>query len=325
MDLTHLQTFLAVAGRLSFRKAAEALHYAPSTVSAQVRGLEEELGAALFERLGRRVLLTEAGRKLLPHARRMADLAAEARASLGGGGAAPGELCVRISETLGLLCLPGVLARFRPEFRAARLTLLTVSGLGLGRDLRQGATDLALILGEAALDPALEVEVLGRERLGVIAPAGSRLARRQRAGAADLAGRDLVLTPHVWGLRRALEQALHAAGARPSGLVECGSLELVKRCVAAGLGVGFAPAFAAAAEAARGELAVLDWADGPLAAPVLLARNPEHAPSPAARAFMTAAREFFAEREEETRPAAPGRRAASRGGVARPGKTPPGR
>ncbi len=130
----------------------------------------------------------------------------------------------------------------------------------------------------------------------MIASPGRALARRRRGGAADLAGLDLVLTPHVWGLRRGLEQALHEAGARPSGLVECGSLELVKRCVAAGLGVGFAPAFAAAAEAARGELAVRQWADGPLAAPVLLARNPGRDPSPAAWAFLAAAREFFAGR-----------------------------
>ncbi|MEW5773887.1 MAG: LysR family transcriptional regulator [Thermodesulfobacteriota bacterium] len=295
MDLTHLQTFLAVAGRLSFRRAAEALHYAPSTVSAQVKALEEELGAALFERLGRRVLLTEAGRRLLPHARRMADLAAEARSCLGAGGAAPGELCVRISETLGLHCLPAVLARFRRGFAAVRLTLLTASGLGLGRDLRQGATDLALILGEADLDPGLSVEVLGRAHLRVMAAPGSDLAGRGRVGAAGLAGRDLVLTPHVWGLRRGLEQAILAAGVRPSGVVECGSLELVKRCVAAGLGVGFAPDFALEAEAARGELEALDWADGRLDVPVLLARNADRDPSPAARAFTAAARQFFAE------------------------------
>ena len=299
MDLTQVTTFLAVAGRLSFRKAAEALHYAPSTVSAQVKALEEELGAALFERLGRRVLLTEAGRRLLPYARRMADLAAETRASLGERSAAPGELCVRISETLGLLCLPAVLDRFRCEFPAVRLTLVTVSGLGLARDLRQGATDLALILGGAALDPGLEVEVLGREQVKAMAAPGSDVATQGRVRARDLAGAALVLTPHVWGLRRGLEQAIREAGpagARPAGLVECGTLGLAKRCVAAGLGVGFAPAFAVAAEAERGELAVAEWADGPLAAPVLLARNPEHEPSAAARAFMAAARDFFARR-----------------------------
>ncbi len=310
MDMTQVATFLAVAGRLSFRKAAEALHYAPSTVSAQIKGLEEELGAALFERLGRRVLLTEAGRRLLPHARRMADLAAEARASLGAGGAAPGELCVRISETLGLLCLPGVLGRFCRGFPGVRLTLATASGLGLARDLRQGATDLALILGGAALDPGLEVEVRGRERVVAMAAPGSPLVVGGRVRARDLAGAGLVLTPHVWGLRRGLEQAIREAGpagARPAGLVECGTLGLAKRCVAAGLGVGFAPAFAVAPEAERGELAVAEWADGPLAAPVLLARNPGHEPSAAARGFMAAAREFFTRRARGDRDPRPPR------------------
>ncbi len=62
----------------------------------------------------------------------------------------------------GLLCLPEILARLRRGFPAVRLTLVTVSDLGLARDLRQGGTDLALVLGEASVDSSLDVEVLGR-------------------------------------------------------------------------------------------------------------------------------------------------------------------
>lgn len=293
MDPGLLRTFLAVAGRLSFRKAAEALHLAPSTVSTQVRALEQELGAALFERLGRRVLLTAPGERLLHYARRMLDLEAEARSSLGRGPEAPGELVVRLSETLGIHCLPAMLCRFRQGFPATRLTLALASAHGLARDLRQGVTDLALILGGPVLDAEIAVEVLGREPLAIIAAPDSALAGRAAADAAALAGHTLILTPHVWSARPLIEQALLAARAAPAGLVECASVEIVKRCVAAGLGVSVVPAFAVREEAAAGRLVVLDWAPGPLTVPVLLARNPERRPSLAAEAFAAAAREFF--------------------------------
>ena len=80
-----LKTFLAVAAGLSFRQAAKELHYAPSSVSSQIKALEEELGVPLFDRTGRLVVLTEQGRRLLAHARRLTDLAAATRHIVTGG------------------------------------------------------------------------------------------------------------------------------------------------------------------------------------------------------------------------------------------------
>ena len=74
MEIRHLRAFKAVANLLSFNKAAQQLHYAQSSISAQIQALEEELNVRLFDRLGRGILLTEAGERLLPYAQKMLDL-----------------------------------------------------------------------------------------------------------------------------------------------------------------------------------------------------------------------------------------------------------
>lgn len=297
-----LKTFLAVAAGLSFRQAAKDLHYAPSSVSSQIKALEEELGVALFDRAGREILLTEAGRRLLGHARRLTALDAQTRRVVGGGDAAPPEMTVRISETLGLHCLPRILPSFRERFPHTRLRLVTQSRHGLARDLLHGLTDLALVIGEPFRAVGVTVEVLRREALVVIAPPDSPLAGRGAVGPEDLDGTTLLLTPHVWSARRFIEEALLEARANPAGLVECSSVEIVKRCVMAGQGVSVAPRFAVAGEVARGALAALAWSRGSLHAPVLLIREDGRAPSGPEAFFIEALRAWYREREDAPRP-----------------------
>jgi DNA-binding transcriptional LysR family regulator len=292
LDLQLLKTFLTVAAGLSFRKAAETLHYAPSTVTAQIKALEEDLGIPLFDRLGRRVLLTEHGQRLLHHARRMVDLEAETRRVLLDGESSV-ELAVRISESLGIHCLPWVLTRFRTHSPTTRLNLTTHSQHGLVRDLRHGVTDLALLLGEPFSAAGLRVDVLHRERLVVIVSPESPLAIRQTVHPADLEGVPLILTRHVWSVRRLIEQALLEAHVGIGGLVECSSVEIVKRCVMAGQGVSVVPSFTVQEEVRQMRLAQLDWAGEPLMAPVLLVRHEERSLSPAAVVFIDLLQAFF--------------------------------
>lgn len=300
-----LKTFLAVAAGLSFRQAAKDLHYAPSSVSSQIRSLEEELGVALFERTGRSVVLTEHGQRLLDHARRLTDLADQTRRIVAGVPDDPPELTVRLSETLGIHCLPWVLPRWRARHPETRLTLLTRSRYGLARDVRHGLTDLGLLLGEPFAATGLSVTLLRRERLVVITVPESPLAGRGRVGPADLAGVDLLLTPQVWSARGRLESALLETGITPRIPLSCTSLEMVLRCVMAGLGVSVAPWFAVAEAVAQGRLAALAWAPGPLTAPLLLIRDAGRELAPPALDLVADVEAFCRSRDQENTPKSP--------------------
>lgn len=294
MDTRKLKAFLAVASGLSLREAARTLNYAPSSLSAQITALEEDLGVTLFVRRGRDLGLSEQGARLLSHARRLVALEVEARSAVGAAAAGGGEVGLRISESLGIRCLPTVIARFRERFPGARLTVATASRHGLARDLARGATDLALILGERTAVAGLCVEEIGSEELVVILPPGSPQAGLAAVGPADLAGLPLILTRHVWSARRMIENAVLAAGGPAAGLVECASIEIVTRCVAAGLGVSVVPAFTVAAEVAAGQLATARWRDTDLSAAVLLIRDAGREPTPPAETLAELLRGFFA-------------------------------
>src|SRR6201993_5541043 len=116
MDLRQLTTYRVLARTLNFHQAAEQLHCVQSTVTAQIQALEDELGARLFDRLGRRGVLTDAGTRLVAYADRLLNLAHEAR--LGGSRREEqvGTLTISATETLFTYRLPPVLHRFRPSF-----------------------------------------------------------------------------------------------------------------------------------------------------------------------------------------------------------------
>src|SRR5918993_936974 len=127
MELRQVETFLAVAEELSFSRAASRLGYVQSSVSAQVAALERELGAPLFDRLGRRIALTDAGRVMLRFSGRLLDLAEEAREAVADAGVGSGEvtgtLTVSAPETLLTYRLPRLLALFHERHPKVRLSV----------------------------------------------------------------------------------------------------------------------------------------------------------------------------------------------------------
>jgi len=165
MELRDLKTFLAVARRLSFHRAAVEVHAAQSTVSARIAALEDDLGVRLFERLGRTVRLTPAGERLRDHAAKMLDLEDEARAWVAGAGEARGSLTVRVPESLCAWRMGGIIREFRERFPLVHLCLMACTHDALEQDLRQGVRDLAFLLYDGINARDLVVEVLGVERL----------------------------------------------------------------------------------------------------------------------------------------------------------------
>lgn len=295
MELRRLRTFASVARLLSFSRAAEALHYAQSSVSAQVLALEDELGVQLFDRLGRGIVLTEAGEHLLGYARKMLDLEEEALAAMHEGKQARGSLTIRVPEALCVYRFPALLRRFRGLAPGVALHFITCAHEGLVRDLRKGITDLAFLLTESATSGDLGVEALGTEPLALVCSPGHPLATRGELATSDLQGETLLLSRADCSYRRLLERLMADERVVPGSALEVSSVAAIKECVAQGLGITLIPTIAIRNEMSQGTLVALPWRNGVNEVASLMIWLRDRWLSPTLQAFMQLAREMLYE------------------------------
>lgn len=261
MDDRQLAAFVAVAEELSFTRAAARLFVVQSTLSAGVRALERELGAALFTRSTRRVALTAVGEALLPEARaaidgldRMRSLAAEDAAGL------RGRVRVGTFSGLDLVDIPGALGVYRRRHPLVEILLRTstIGSTGLADDLRRGLLDLALLALPASALDGLAVTIVVRSGYVLLVESSDPLASAVRPTALDLAGLTFVDTPAGFGNRVSVDLAFRAAGVGRRVATEVADLPGIPRFVQAGLGPAVVPR--AGVEPIEGVTAVpLDW------------------------------------------------------------------
>jgi DNA-binding transcriptional LysR family regulator len=301
MELRELAAFREVARQSNFSRAAARLGYAQSTVSAQVQGLERQLGVRLFDRLARSVSLTAAGQALLPHADRLLELSVEARTAVEAAVAAQGELTGRVTvsapESLLTYRLPSVLSRFRAQQPGVTIELRpTAVGRFRGetrRAIATGAVDLAFVL-DTPLDLAgFGSEILTREPISVIAPTGHRLASLAETSPRDLDGEPILLPEAPdsgCAYRGQFERQLADSHVSADGALEFASIETVKQCVVAGMGVSVLLSVAVEADVAGGRLVRLAWQE-PFDVHTQIVWNARRTISPAQAAFMATARE----------------------------------
>ncbi|MEU6624349.1 LysR family transcriptional regulator [Streptomyces litmocidini] len=256
MELRLLATFEKVADVLSFTRAATELGYAQSSVTAQIRSLESSLGVDLFERLGSRIRLTEAGERLLPYAHRMTELAEEARTAVAATAEPSGPIAVGTMESLTSYRLPPLLEYFHHRYPKVRLTLRPTLGDETRKALRQGTYDVGFLMEPETEHEGLETEVLAPEPLVLVAPPGHALTARTSLTNADLAEIQLLGTEPGCSYRDLFEAELRE-WAPP--FMEFGTIEATKRGVAAGLGVTLLPRVTVAEELASGALVELPW------------------------------------------------------------------
>lgn len=244
MNLGFLQTFCVLAETLHFGHAAQRLRLSQSAVSQQIAALEKELGGALFERIGRRVYLTAAGRALAEEATRVfasVSRAREAVAALTAGDA--GRLRVGASTTPGIYLLPEVLGRFRVDLPRTELSFRMGNSEEIERALVANELDLGVLGVRPSHDELFEVELGQDEIVLVLAP---RLAGKvRRIAPSDLGRWPLISREPGSATRKVVETALAEAGTHLVPAFELPSPEAVIRAAEAGLGLAFVSARAA--------------------------------------------------------------------------------
>ena len=243
MELTPLRYFVRAADRENFTKAAAELRVSQPALSRAVAGLEAELGRPLFEREGRRVRLTDAGRTFRDRAAKVIALADDAAAEVADDGAT-GTVRLAAIPTVAPFLLPSVLAAFAKDRPAATVRVTEDVTAECVRRLRTGETDLA-VLALPVPDPTLAAEPLYDEPLLAALPPTHRLAGAGRVSADELRAEPFVLLGEAHCLSATVESFCRRSGAAPLAVERTSQLATVTALVAAGHGVSLVPAAAA--------------------------------------------------------------------------------
>jgi DNA-binding transcriptional LysR family regulator len=242
VELRHLEHFLAVAEEQSFTRAAARLHLVQSALSVSVRALERELGGRLFDRSTHRVELTDAGKALVPEARRTleaADAARDAVAAVHGG--VRGTVRIGIMHSLALIDLAALLTRYHRERPHVQLIPRTAraGSVELTAEVEEGRLDLAFASLPGGYPATISARPLASKELLLACPPDHPFAKRRRIPLAELDGEHFIDFPAGWGNRLAVDQLFLEAGIRREITVEVADVPNVIELVKAGFGVAF--------------------------------------------------------------------------------------
>jgi DNA-binding transcriptional LysR family regulator len=244
VELRHLEHFVAVAEERNFTRAAHRLHLVQSALSVSIRSLERELGAQLFERTTREVRLTDAGRVLLPEARRTLDAAACAQeAVLGAQEGLRGTLRLGMMQVVGVVDVSSLIARFHRERPLVDIQPMTAPGGSamLISDVRRGALDVAFAAVSSPDQPGLTVRTLFSEAVLLGCLPDHPLARRSVVSVSELADERFVDYVPGWGTRTVADQLFAKAGVERSIGIEVADGSVHASLVRAGLGLAILP------------------------------------------------------------------------------------
>ncbi len=285
MDFDQIETFLEVARLLNFSRAAEKRFRTQPAISAQVRALEDEVGAKLLDRSGGKVSLTLAGKAF----QRYAEQALEARrgiiSQLAEMERVPrGEIVVAANEATCLHILPEVFAEFKKLYPNVAVSIDRLERPRILEAVIDNSVDFGVVsLPEG--DNRLTVVPIHRDELAVIVSPQHPLSKSKSVKVADLGACPLVVPP-IGRTRDAIENLFHERQLKPSISMELDSNELIKRFVAAGVGIGFMARSFVQQEVRAGTLAALAMADANIRRDLGLVFRKDKALSRGALAFI---------------------------------------
>jgi DNA-binding transcriptional LysR family regulator len=259
MEVRQLQIFCALAEELNFTRTAERVHTVQSNVTTQIRALEEELGTPLFDRLAKRVVLTDAGLRFLPYAEKALAAMMEGRAAVCHGSQPAGPLRIGAPESVLTYRLPEVLQTFRRRHPQVELIFRPHWDETLWEALEGGRLDMAIRMIDVITNPQCASVRLRTEAVYLVAHPEHALARKVAVEPADLAGEMLLLTEAGCAYRKKLDEMMAAYKVRAGNVTEFSSVEALKQCAMAGMGVGLLPEIVVAAELNRKQLRTLAW------------------------------------------------------------------
>ncbi|MGN8648060.1 LysR family transcriptional regulator [Gracilibacillus sp. HCP3S3_G5_1] len=298
MELRQLKTFRTVASTLNFSRAADALNYVPSNVTMQIKALEEELGVPLFDRLGKQLVLTTAGKRFLTHIQSVLEELDEARNTVHDNEDIRGTLTISANEVLCAYRLPVIFKLFRSRHPGVRLIFRSVPNQELKQTLFDGTADVVFMLDESILSKRLAVEPLLKETFRLFVAPDHPLAKQPVLQQEDFHGEVLLVNEKGCPYRTMFDRSFEKKGIDSITYLEFQNAEAIKQCAISGIGIAFLPEITVEAEVERGDLVALPWQFSDVQVYTHMAWHKEKWLSPIILSFIEAAREGIAKEEE---------------------------
>ncbi len=286
MDFGQIEAFVQVAAHSSFSRAAEFLQLTQPSITARIQALERELGEELFERGGRGVKLTDAGRAFLPCAERILQQIQEARDAVDEvRHVQMGSLRLGASITFSTYVLPGLLHRWRQEFPGVDVVIRT------GRSeqvLNMLLTDeVQVAIGRTLSSPDAEQIPLYDDEIILVAYPQHEFARARNVTIAEAAREPIVLFDRGSSYYAMIHDLFRKAAVIPNVAMELDSLEATKRMVEEGLGIALVPKVTVERELKEGSLVRVDLSDvAPIERPISLMMRKNRKRSRTVQAFV---------------------------------------
>jgi len=303
VEIRQLKAFVAIAESGTFTAGALRVHVTQAAISMQIRQLENELGARVFVRAPRHVILTEAGEHLLQRARQILrehDAAVEEIAALAG--AERGRLRIGSASAMVLTePLPKILKELRKQHPAAEIAVISGTSEALVDQILSGELDIAFVSLPVDVR-GIQTERLRDDELVAIASPRHKLAKQRTVSAYTLAGEKLILGERGGNTRRLIDQFFAQAGVTLHVVMELSRQAAIRRMVEEDMGVGIVTLQSVKEEVEKGKLvrwwiegAEINWELG-------LAQLSGGYESPIVQKFITLTRKYFAQETPGNRP-----------------------
>ncbi|HKY28565.1 MAG TPA: selenium metabolism-associated LysR family transcriptional regulator [Pyrinomonadaceae bacterium] len=248
MEVRDLQVFISVARHLNYTRAGEEVHLSQPSVSIRIRQLETELGVRLFEQLGKKVALTDAGLLLMQYAQCVITAVQDAEQAIQDlQGLQHGSLRIGASTTPGMYIIPKTIARFKERYPKIEIHL----GIKDTREIEAGVIrnefDFGFVGGHLIGD-AIDVLPWLLDELVLIVPPGHYLTRKKSVSKVDLEREQFVLRESGSATRATVIHHLEKSGLKLQTVMEMENPESLKKAVQSGLGIAFISKFAVESE-----------------------------------------------------------------------------
>jgi DNA-binding transcriptional LysR family regulator len=259
MDFKQLQTFYILSKELNFTRAADKLGYTQSCITQHIKKLEEELGVSLFDRIGKKVTLTDVGSKLVPTAYKLLEISQDFHGISNETSSNTGSIRIGICDSLCIEKMPAIIKSYKMVYPNVEIYLKILKCSEFLNELRENKIDLAYTIGYLNKVPEIQYTAETVEPILVLASSSNPLVSKKNLSPEDFVGIPLILTEPAAYYRRNFIHDLERHGINPKIILETESIQAIKNLTESGLGVCILPKTAVSAEINTGKLVPLDY------------------------------------------------------------------